>query len=64
MDDKTTHASGVDEKTPGYGTRHSASSRKNSVVDAAVLQGEIFDERYETTQRGNYTISSQVFWST
>lgn len=29
-----------------------SSERKGSVVDAEVLQGDIFDERYEKTQRG------------
>jgi len=36
----------------GVRERKSGGERKSSVVDAAVLQGEIFDERYETTQRG------------
>lgn len=44
---------GLDEKAPQYGTpRASAERRKSSVVDAAVISGEIFDERYESTQRG------------
>jgi hypothetical protein len=36
----------------GVGNVHSTSRRKSSAVDPAVLAGEIFDERYETTQRG------------
>jgi hypothetical protein len=43
----------LDEKAPQYGTpRGSVERRKSSVVDAAVISGEIFDERYESTQRG------------
>jgi amino acid transporter len=34
------------------GDRHSASRRRSSAVNPEVLAGEIFDERYETTQRG------------
>jgi hypothetical protein len=53
MAEKTGHSSGLDEKAPEYDAAHRRSAeRKGSVVDAAVLQGEIFDERYETTQRG------------
>lgn len=39
---------------PGYdGLRErSSGERKGSVVDASVIQAEIFDERYEKTQRG------------
>ena len=41
-----------EKQPPGYvKPRHSA-ERKSSVVDAAIIQGEIFDERYEHTQRG------------
>ena len=32
--------------------RHSASRRRSSIVAGEVLAGEIFDERYERTQRG------------
>jgi amino acid transporter len=32
--------------------RHSSSRRRSSVVNPEVLAGEIFDERYERTQRG------------
>lgn len=32
--------------------RQSASRRRSSVVGPEVLAGEIFDERYERTQRG------------
>jgi len=46
MAEKTDLSHGNDENSPPY------EGRKGSVVDAAVLQGEIFDERYETTQRG------------
>ena len=31
---------------------HSASRRRSSVVNADVLTGDIYDERYETTKRG------------
>jgi amino acid transporter len=31
---------------------HNRSRRKSSAVNPEVLAGEIFDERYETTQRG------------
>jgi amino acid transporter len=36
----------------GVGNVHNTNRRKSSAVDPAVLAGEIFDERYETTQRG------------
>jgi amino acid transporter len=38
-----------DEKDVDYAAN---SRRKSSAVDPEVLAGEIFDERYETTQRG------------
>lgn len=41
--------SGVDY---GVGDVHKTNRRKSSAVDPQVLAGEIFDERYETTQRG------------
>jgi len=34
------------------GTVHPTSRRKSSAVDPQILAGEIFDDRYETTQRG------------
>lgn len=42
------------EKDTGYDAeaRHSATRRRSSVVAPEVLAGEIFDERYERTQRG------------
>lgn len=36
----------------GVGQVHPTSRRKSSAVDPQVLAGEIFDERYESTQRG------------
>jgi len=40
-----------DEKgVPAY--RTTSGRRKSSIVNAEVLTGEIFDERYERTQRG------------
>lgn len=36
----------------GVRERNSSGDRKGSVVDATALQAEIFDERYEKTQRG------------
>lgn len=36
----------------GLRERNSNGERKGSVVDASVIQAEIFDERYEKTQRG------------
>jgi amino acid transporter len=36
----------------GVGTVREARPRKSSTVDPAAIAGEIFDERYETTQRG------------
>jgi len=36
----------------GVGHVHEATRRKSSAGDPAVVAAEIFDERYETTQRG------------
>lgn len=36
----------------GVRERNIGGERKGSVVDATVLQAEIFDERFEKTQRG------------
>jgi len=52
--EKTTYVSPRldDEKgVPAY-SPDDAGRRKSSVVNAELLNGEIFDERYETTQRG------------
>jgi hypothetical protein len=38
----------------GLRERNSSGGRKGSVVDASVIQAEIFDERYEKTQRGMF----------
>jgi len=45
---------GYDEKTPDYDNagRTSSGRRKSSVINAEVIAGEIFDERFEKTQRG------------
>jgi amino acid transporter len=42
------------EKDIDYGISdiRSSSRRKSSAVDPEVIAGEIFDARYETTQRG------------
>ncbi|KAF2684846.1 histidine permease [Lentithecium fluviatile CBS 122367] len=41
------------EKDMGYGeAKVSATRRRSSAIDPEVLRGELFDERYETTQRG------------
>jgi yeast amino acid transporter len=42
------------EKGMGYDAeaRLSASHRRSSAVDPELLAGELFDERYERTQRG------------
>lgn len=36
----------------GVRERKTSGERKSSVVDATALHSEIFDERYETTHRG------------
>jgi amino acid transporter len=36
----------------GVGNVHTTSRRKSSAVNPEILAAEIFDERYETTQRG------------
>jgi amino acid transporter len=36
----------------GVGNVHQTSRRKSSAVNPEILAAEIFDERYETTQRG------------
>lgn len=36
----------------GVGNVQHARPRKTSAVDPTVIAGEIFDDRYETTQRG------------
>ena len=41
------------EKDVGYGeAKVSATRRRSSAINPEVLQGELFDARYETTQRG------------
>jgi amino acid transporter len=42
------------EKDVDYavGDVHDSNRRKSSVVNPEVLTGQLFDERYETTQRG------------
>jgi amino acid transporter len=42
------------EKDVDYavGDVHTSSRRKSSAVNPEILAAEIFDERYETTQRG------------
>lgn len=40
------------EKTPGSDDGQAGTRRKSSVVNPEVLTGEIFDQRYESTQRG------------
>jgi len=41
------------EKDMGYGeTKVSATRRRSSALAPEVLQGELFDDRFETTQRG------------
>jgi hypothetical protein len=50
----------VDEKKlpeyDGDGLRErNSSERKGSVVNAEVIQAELFDERYERTQRGDFS---------
>lgn len=47
----------------GVRERNSSGERKGSVVNATILQDEIFDERYEKTQRGNapQTLSHHLF---
>jgi amino acid transporter len=41
------------EKDVGYSeSKVSATRRRSSAVTPEVLQGELFDHRYETTQRG------------
>lgn len=45
-------AIGVNDADYGVGNVHEATGRKGSAVDPAVVAAEIFDERYETTQRG------------
>jgi amino acid transporter len=44
---------GVPEKEPSiFGNAGRATRRKSSVVSPEILAGEIFDQRYERTQRG------------
>lgn len=53
MSEKGSPIEAAGEKDVGYGeTRVSATRRRGSATDPEVLQGELFDERYETTQRG------------
>jgi amino acid transporter len=57
MSEKKVEESTIGEQNVDYGTghmrtSHTASRRKSSAVDPAVIAGEIFDERYETTHRG------------
>jgi amino acid transporter len=57
MSEKKTEESTIGEQHVDYGIghvrhSHTASRRKSSAVDPAIIAGEIFDERYETTQRG------------
>jgi amino acid transporter len=53
MSEKEFSTGPMGEKDVGYGEpKVSATRRRSSVVNAEVIQGEIFDERYETTQRG------------
>jgi amino acid transporter len=40
------------EKDVGYGESKVSATRRRSSVTPEVLQGELFDHRYETTQRG------------
>jgi amino acid transporter len=47
--DELGHSTDVDV---GVGHVQHTSRRKSSAVDPQVLAGEIFDERFETTQRG------------
>ena len=55
MSEKRAEKAGVSSGKHGdyqIGDVHTASRRRSSVVNADVLAGDIFDERYETTQRG------------
>lgn len=57
MSEKKVEESTVGEQNVDYGignvrNSHTASRRKSSAVDPAIIAGEIFDERYETTHRG------------
>lgn len=57
MSEKKVEESTIGQDKVDYGignvlNSYTASRRKSSAVDPAVIAGEIFDERYETTQRG------------
>ncbi|KAI4949966.1 hypothetical protein J4E86_007921 [Alternaria arbusti] len=57
MSEKKAEDSAIGEQSVDYGIghvrkSHTASRRKSSAVDPEIVAGEIFDERYETTQRG------------
>ncbi|PSN65550.1 histidine permease [Corynespora cassiicola Philippines] len=54
MSEKIAQESGapVGDKEIGYEAKQSTSRRRSSAVNPEVLAGEIFDDRYERTQRG------------
>jgi hypothetical protein len=57
MSEKKIEESAIGKKDVDYDNgnvhgMHAASRRKSSAVDPAIIAGEIFDERYETTKRG------------
>lgn len=49
---KTEYTIGQPDAEYGVGHVHEASRRRSSAVAPAAVAEEIFDERYETTQRG------------
>jgi amino acid transporter len=53
MSEKESPIGPVGEKDIGYGeAKVPATRRRSSAVNPEILHGELFDERYETTQRG------------
>jgi amino acid transporter len=50
--DEPTIVGGEKDVDYAVGDVHDSNRRKSSVVNPDVLTGQLFDERYETTQRG------------